>query len=114
MSLFTLFYNQTDRIIIFLTASFIVIIIGIRDDLIELSAVYKLGLQIIAVSVVLFGGDMYERSFYGILGIYMIPDDLAYPFTFFIGLFMINSYNLCDGIDGLAALMGIIIFSSYG
>ena len=35
-------------------------------------------------------------------------------FTFFIGVFMINSFNLCDGIDGLAAMMGIVMLVGYG
>jgi UDP-N-acetylmuramyl pentapeptide phosphotransferase/UDP-N-acetylglucosamine-1-phosphate transferase len=39
---------------------------------------------------------------------------IDYAFTFFIGVFMINSFNLCDGIDGLAAMMGIVMLVGYG
>ena len=39
---------------------------------------------------------------------------LAYPLTYFVGIFMINAFNLCDGIDGLAGLLGIVMLSCYG
>ena len=54
------------------------------------------------------------RDLYGFLGIYELPFGLDYVFTFFIGVFMINSFNLCDGIDGLAAMMGVVMIVGYG
>jgi UDP-N-acetylmuramyl pentapeptide phosphotransferase/UDP-N-acetylglucosamine-1-phosphate transferase len=54
------------------------------------------------------------RNLYGFLGVYNLPIGFDYAFTFFIGVFMINSFNLCDGIDGLAAMMGIVMLVGYG
>src|SRR5690606_19005867 len=52
-------------------------------------------------------------SLNGFLGVYEIP----YVIYLFIGGFMmitiINAYNLIDGIDGLAALVGIVISMLY-
>ena len=42
------------------------------------------------------------------------PVGVDYFLSFFVGVFMINAFNLCDGIDGLAAMLGIVISVCYG
>jgi UDP-N-acetylmuramyl pentapeptide phosphotransferase/UDP-N-acetylglucosamine-1-phosphate transferase len=58
--------------------------------------------------------DLVTHDLFGFLGVYGLPVGVDYAFTFFIGVFMINSFNLCDGIDGLAAMMGIVMLVGYG
>ncbi|HET9886115.1 MAG TPA: MraY family glycosyltransferase [bacterium] len=77
-------------------------ILGILDDLLQLSARVKFGLQVLVIACVvsngvlldgltLPGGSVLE------LGIFAIP------VTAFFLLGFINSFNLVDGLDGLAA-----------
>ena len=61
-----------------------------------------------------FGDDLVVRNLHGFLNIYELPVGVDYFLTFFIGVFMINAFNLCDGIDGLAAMLGIVISVCYG
>lgn len=93
----------------------ILTLIGIRDDLKIIRSVEKLFFQIIAISIMLyFNPHLLADNLYGFLGIYTIPIEISFLFTLFIGIAMINSYNLIDGIDGNAAIIGIISFICFG
>src|SRR5690606_14624546 len=91
----------------------ILFMVGVKDDLVVISPLTKLIAQIVAVSFVLASDSFIIHSLYGFLGIYDIP----YLLYLFIGGFLmitiINSYNLIDGIDGLAAMVGIVILALY-
>ena len=106
-------YTDPQRLILLLCAGAIVIYIGIRDDIFELSPLAKLLLQLVAISLFVFGEDLVVWSLNGFLGAYELPAPVAYAFTYFIGVFMINAFNLCDGIDGFAGLMGVVISFCY-
>tara|TARA_B100001057_G_scaffold159142_1_gene159739 strand:- start:1917 stop:2942 length:1026 start_codon:yes stop_codon:yes gene_type:complete len=84
---------------------------GIKDDLIGLSAKVKLFVEVISASIFIYLTDIRIDSFYGLFGINELPAILSYTFTIFVFIVIINSFNLTDGIDGLAASIAIIIFS---
>ena len=107
-------FLDVQRLILVLGAGAIVVYVGIRDDIYQLRPIVKLMLQLVAISFFVFGDDLVVRNLNGFLNIYELPLGVDYLFTFFIGVFMINSFNLCDGIDGLAAMMGIVISVCYG
>ena len=107
-------FVDVQRLILVLGAGAIVVYVGIRDDIYQLRPIVKLMLQLVAISFFVFGDDLVVRNLNGFLNIYELPIGVDYLFTFFIGVFMINSFNLCDGIDGLAAMMGIVISVCYG
>jgi UDP-N-acetylmuramyl pentapeptide phosphotransferase/UDP-N-acetylglucosamine-1-phosphate transferase len=107
-------FVDVQRLMLILGAGAIVIYIGIRDDIYQLRPAVKLVLQLVAIAFFAFGDDLVVRNLHGFLNIYEIPTGFDYFLTFFIGVFMINAFNLCDGIDGLAAMLGIIISSCYG
>ncbi len=92
----------------------ILFVIGLKDDLMVLSAQTKLGAQIVAVSFVLILPDLWITSFSGFLGINEIPLFIGILMSYFIMISIINAYNLIDGIDGLSGLIGILIFSIFG
>ncbi|MCK5124926.1 MAG: undecaprenyl/decaprenyl-phosphate alpha-N-acetylglucosaminyl 1-phosphate transferase [candidate division Zixibacteria bacterium] len=80
----------------------IVFMIGIIDDLTELSAPIKLAGQIIAGIIVYTGGIQISTLFIPLYG----PIELGYlslPVTLLWFLGVMNSINLIDGLDGLAA-----------
>ena len=107
-------YVDVQRLSLFLAGGALISYVGIRDDIFELNAFVKLILQLLAVGLFVVVDDLVVRSLYGFLGVYELPFGFDYAFTFFIGVFMINSFNLCDGIDGLAAMMGIVMLVGYG
>lgn len=82
--------------------SLIIIITGVLDDMIELSAKFKLAGQLAAALVVVLGGaqvDFINLPFFGKLefGMFSIPLTILW----IVGI--TNAINLIDGLDGLAA-----------
>lgn len=104
------FYNEAIYIIPGLTILFI---IGLKDDLMALAPLTKLLAQIIAVSFILVNDSFIIHSLNGFLGINEIPYILYLLIGGFLMITIINAYNLIDGIDGLAALVGIVISMLY-
>ncbi len=80
--------------------------VGLRDDLVELSAKKKILLQLVAVLLVVVAGDIRIKEFHGFLGIETLPIWFSYTFTSFVLLTLTNAFNLIDGLDGLAGVIG--------
>jgi len=91
----------------------ILFMVGLKDDLIISTARVKLFGQIAAACFLVFSPEMHLSSLHGFLGIYEIPWILGFLLTGFLIIALINAYNLIDGIDGLAALVGIVICTAY-
>ena len=83
--------------------------IGVKDDILVISATKKLLMQILAALIVIIFSDIRIRSFYGIFGLYEIPYFDSILFSLFVYIVIINAFNLIDGIDGLAGGIGVII-----
>lgn len=91
-----------------LVALFVVFFIGVRDDLVPLRWIVKLLGQIMAASLLIFLFELRIHSLYGVFGVTELPLWLSYTLTYFTIIVITNSFNLIDGLDGLAALLGII------
>lgn len=98
----------------FLGAFGLMFFVGLRDDLVDLTAWQKLGGQLVAAYMVVVVADIRLTGLYGFLGIWDLPVLLSYAFTMFIILALTNSFNLIDGLDGLAGSLAIISFSFLG
>lgn len=97
-----------------LTASLaLMFAIGLKDDLVVSTARAKVGGEIIAILLIIFSESFRITSLHGFLGVYEIPLIVSHFLIIFIILLIINSYNLIDGIDGLAATKGIIVLSFF-
>lgn len=91
----------------------ILFIFGLKDDLVVLSPFSKLAAQLVSILFVLSNEGFIIHSLNGFFGIYEIHLYVYYLIGAFIMLTVINAYNLIDGIDGLAAIVGIVILISY-
>ncbi|GAA0714334.1 MraY family glycosyltransferase [Aquimarina litoralis] len=115
--IFTLFFlkywDQEYETIYFIPGLTILLIIGLKDDLLVLSPYTKLAAQLCAVGFLLMNNNLVVHSLNGFLGIGEIPLYLYYLIAGFFMLTIINAYNLIDGIDGLAAIVGIVILVLY-
>ena len=97
-----------------IAAMIIIFFVGLKDDLVPLVAYKKFLGQSIAILFILVPGDFHLSSLHGLLGV----EDLSYPIsliiTYILFLALINSFNLIDGIDGLASGIGILTSLFFG
>ena len=99
----------------FLVAALLILFfVGLKDDLVSLSPGVKLGAQLSAIGLVMYGSDMMITDYHGVLGLAGIPYWIAMPVTFFTIIVVINAINLIDGIDGLAGGIGTIASLLFG
>ena len=95
-------YIQASLIILFF--------IGIKDDILIISPRKKFIAQVLCALIMIIPGGIRFSNLHGILGLYEI-DYLGSVFISLLAIVaIINATNLVDGIDGLAASIGI--FSS--
>lgn len=95
-------------------ALLILFFVGLKDDLVTLSAAIKLGAQITAVGLVMYGCGILINDFHGILGLAEVPVWIALPATLLTVIVIINAVNLIDGIDGLAGGIGTLASLLFG
>ncbi|MEY5049302.1 MAG: hypothetical protein RLZZ175_2661 [Bacteroidota bacterium] len=108
-------FGKINNSVQFLLGALIIIYyIGLKDDIVSVSAFKKFFVQILGAGIVIFMGDIRITSFQGILGIYMLPDGISYAFSFLMILGITNSINLIDGLDGLAGSIISVILGSFG
>ncbi len=106
--------HQFFGLIYIIGAATVIFLIGIRDDIVPLSARGKLLGQLIAAFILVNMGDIRLTSLYGIFGIDEIPIWLSYLVSLFTIIVIINSFNLIDGVDGLAGTIGAIVMLTFG
>jgi UDP-GlcNAc:undecaprenyl-phosphate GlcNAc-1-phosphate transferase len=96
-----------------LVALFILFITGVKDDLYPLTPYKKLLGQVIAVSIIVFQGDIRLESFYGLFDIHLLPYWVSVILSFLFFLAIVNSFNFIDGINGLSSALGIVMSTAY-
>ena len=106
--------TEISEILSIVTTTTILLFIGIKDDLMEISSRKKFLTQLVAVLLLILLTGNHITDFYGLLGIHSIPRLLCIGFTVFVYILIINAYNLIDGIDGLAAGIAIVFFGFCG
>ncbi|MGV8829579.1 MAG: glycosyltransferase family 4 protein [Breznakibacter sp.] len=97
----------------FMVSSLLIIFgIGIKDDILITAPVVKLLGQILAAIIIVGIGDIRITDFHGFFG--LKPDYFfSICFTILLFTFITNGFNLIDGIDGLAAIIGIITVTAF-
>lgn len=96
-----------------LIGSFIIILIGVVDDIVELKPSTKFIGQLACALVITFYGNLLITDI-SAFGIYLEFGVLSYPLTIFFILGCINCINLIDGLDGLAGGISSIYFLTIG
>jgi len=91
----------------------ILFFVGLKDDLMVLDPKKKILAQLAAITLLVLHTSLIPVHFYGFLGFEEVPLWLGVGFSYFTVLCIINAYNLIDGIDGLAALVGMVIFGFF-
>ena len=81
---------------------------GMKDDLVGLSPIKKLAVELAVGFMLILGSDIYIDNFYGVLGIGELPFVASILITLFTMIVVVNAYNLIDGVDGLSGGIGVI------
>lgn len=99
----------------FIFASGIIIfLVGLKDDLAALNPYKKFLAQFFTAFIVVYFADVRLSSFYGVLGIQEIHDVVSYSFSSLLIVFIINAFNLIDGINGLLGSVSLLISLTFG
>jgi len=98
-----------------LNASMVILFFfGIKDDILMISPIKKLGAQVTAALMISIGSDVRIPQMFDILGFSDIPYWFSIVITVFVIILIINSYNLIDGVDGLSASSAILSSTVFG
>ena len=92
----------------------IVFFIGLKDDIIAIAPMTKFIGQLFAATIIIDLGGVRLTGFYGLFGITDIGYYGSDLLTIFVIIAIVNAFNLIDGIDGLAAGVGIIASVVFG
>ena len=110
---YLLFGHESIQMNSILIGSFVIVLVGIIDDINPIKARYKLIGQIIGASVVpIFGGILLKDV--SAFGIYINFGYFSYVITILFIVGIINCINLIDGLDGLAGGLSAIYFIMIG
>lgn len=94
--------------------SFLMFLMGLKDDMIGLSAGKKITGQLFVSLYLIVLCNFRFTNLHGIFGLNEISYGLSLFVTLVIIIGLINAFNLIDGIDGLASGIGTVISATYG
>jgi len=95
-------------------AMVLLLFIGIKDDIMLISPRTKFSIQFLAAAALVIVGGYRITNMHGILGILEMNYVASISLSILIVITFINAYNLIDGVDGLAAGLGILGSSFFG
>lgn len=98
----------------FFAAATVIFFLGIKDDILIISAFKKLAGQIVAAAIIIHLGGIRIDSMHGFLGITTLPETVSLALSYISIIVIINAYNLIDGVDGLAASLGLLTMTVFG
>ena len=98
----------------FAAAAIVIFFLGIKDDILVLSAAKKFIGQLIAAGIIIKFGGVQISNMHGFFGINTIPHLASIVLTLFTIIVIINSFNLIDGVDGLAGSLGLLTAMLFG
>jgi UDP-N-acetylmuramyl pentapeptide phosphotransferase/UDP-N-acetylglucosamine-1-phosphate transferase len=102
-------------VIKFLVPSLLIMFfVGMKDDIIGTAPVKKLAAHLVVAFIMTLMADVRLTSFHGLFGIREIPEWAGIMLSVFTYIVVINAFNLIDGVDGLAAGVGLIAATVFG
>lgn len=98
----------------YFAAAFVIFFVGLKDDILVLTPMKKIIGQVIAAFIIIYKGGVVIKSMHGFLGVQELPEAIGLALTYLTVIVVINSFNLIDGVDGLAAGLGIFTTLCFG
>lgn len=116
--IFSLTFWSNQQLILelqFILASLMILFFaGVKDDLLTVRAHKKLLVQICAAIIIVHWTDIRLTSFFGLFGLDEMNVVESYSLSVLTIVAITNAFNLIDGIDGLAASIGIFVSFVFG
>jgi UDP-N-acetylmuramyl pentapeptide phosphotransferase/UDP-N-acetylglucosamine-1-phosphate transferase len=113
-SLLSISSKQNSEFQYFFAAAVIIFFLGLKDDLVVLSALKKFVGQVVAASILIHLGGIRITSMHGLFGLTEISDGVSIAISYLTIIVVINSFNLIDGVDGLAGTLGLLSMLVFG
>lgn len=98
----------------FVAAAVVIFFLGIKDDILILSASKKFIGQLLAAGIIIKFGGIQITNMHGFLGVYEIHHITSIILSIFTIIVITNSFNLIDGVDGLAGSLGLLTTLVFG
>lgn len=98
----------------FAAAFLVIFFLGLKDDIVVLTALKKFLGQLLAAFIIVYKGGVMIDGMFGFMGMEKMPFLLSLIFTYFTIIVITNSFNLIDGVDGLAGSLGLFTSISFG
>ncbi len=95
-------------------AFLVVFFLGLKDDIVVLTPLKKFLGQLLAAFIIVYKGGIVIDGMYGFMGFEKMPFILSLAFTYLTIIVITNSFNLIDGVDGLAGSLGLFTTTCFG
>lgn len=112
--LMTISFTSAPGFQYYFAAALVIFFLGLKDDILILTPMKKIIGQIIAAFIIIYKGGIVIKSMHGFLGVNELPEVISLTLTYLTVIVIINSFNLIDGVDGLAAGLGIFTTLTFG
>jgi UDP-GlcNAc:undecaprenyl-phosphate GlcNAc-1-phosphate transferase len=96
-----------------IAACMILFALGLKDDLTGVGHYAKFSVELIVAMLLTIPGDIRLYNLYGLFDIYELPYCSSILLSVLILIFIVNAFNLIDGIDGLAAAIGMLVHLTF-
>lgn len=98
----------------FFAASTVIFFLGLKDDILILTAAKKFVGQLTAAAIIIHLGNVRIDSMHGLFGVGTLPHTFSLALSYITIILIINAFNLIDGVDGLAAMLGLLTMTVFG
>jgi UDP-N-acetylmuramyl pentapeptide phosphotransferase/UDP-N-acetylglucosamine-1-phosphate transferase len=112
--LLTINFKYSSEFQYFIAAAMVIFFLGLKDDILVLSPIKKFIGQVLAAFLIIYYGRIQIRSMHGFFGIHELPEMFSLLISYFSVIVIINSFNLIDGVDGLATTLGLMSSVLFG
>lgn len=110
----TISNKQNPEFQYFFASAFVIFFLGLKDDILILSAKKKFLGQLAAAAILIHLGNIRIESMHGFLGVGQLPEPVGIALSYITIIVVVNAYNLIDGVDGLAGSLGVLTTSVFG
>ena len=105
---------DSSELFVVVSAMMIMTYIGALDDVLDISPIIRLIMQIITVLILIYIGDLSLNNLHGLWGVGEMPEYVYVPLTIVSVVGIINALNLIDGADGLFSIFCISVCAIFG
>jgi UDP-GlcNAc:undecaprenyl-phosphate GlcNAc-1-phosphate transferase len=115
VTLLPLFSPLDANLLWYLAASSLLVLFGVLDDRFNLSVALRVGVEVVAALMMIFGAGLWVGDLGNLLGFreLSMPLWLAAPFTIIAVFGITNAWNMIDGMDGLVGTVTLIGLGSF-